>query len=700
MELFTKIYEFLTRPFQQKELYRQHYLFATLIFALFFSLGLEFGIFKGTVKGVQPGETDISGIWRMSLEDNADFAKADFNDENWCPVAVPLPRQILTLSKSSAKHAKACWGREYYPRRKMQDRPFWYRTKIRINASLKDPNLFLGAIKHRASVYWDGELIGNIRYDQHPMAVPLTHVQARPGEHTLAIRVETEKSTMYPGIIHMYKRGVVVGEAENDFEVRRAALFLLYVRPSLAVFMQAIALFIMLTLMIRMQGIRNEYLWLSIYFAGTALYFSREFISFPEARYFALNACKVLISAGVLGVWLDTINLNSKTKDLLVRANVYFVLLGISLFIGLSAAGPNFTVIGQRVSLGLTAMIPVICLLFSAYAMSTQFPVMSRERIRKKQLIALIKAFSMTVVMAFLFSSSLLMFQFIGASWQSYQIVINLLTVVVLLLSVEDYAEKQKELAFFGRFVRPGLRDLLLSPHVRLLKDDKGFHGRKAYILKMDVVNHTLTTYQMPYGVKRLFQDMWFSTMDRVFSEHSFLDKNLGDGSIYCFADEQGMSNRVLEMAFQIINEELVKFDQAFHKELQALLAREEELHAPFLMYKEIYKQRFGHHFHERKTKVRIAVAYGMVDEGLWGQVEQAHYDVQGDLVTLVARLESEAAVGEIVIDELYHQKLLSESPPSRLVFLEDTVQLKGIGESKLFRVRDESKATETDIAA
>lgn len=700
MGLFRKAYEFLTRPFQQQELSRQHYLFATLIFALFFSLGLEFGIFKGSMRGPQPGETDISGIWKLNLKDRPEFAHADFNDSSWCPVAVPVPREILKMDKATAQLAKSCWGREYYPRKKMLESPFWYRTQVRINSSLKDPNLFLGAIKHRATIYWDGELLANIRYDQHPMMVPLTHVQARPGQHTLAIRVETEKSTMYPGIIHMYKRGVTVGEAANDFEVRRAALFVLYVRPSLAVFMQAVALFIMLTLMMRMQGIRNEYLWLSIYFAGTALYFSRTFINFPEAQYFAISISKILISGGVIGVWIETVRMPAATKDLLTRSNMYFVLLGISLFTGLAAGGPDYTLIAQRIALGLTALVPMICLVTAAYAMAVQFPVIHQERVQKGQLIALTKAFSLTAILAGIFSSSLLTFNFLGASWIDYQIIMNVLTVFVLLLSVEDYAKKQKELAFFGRFVRPGLRNLLMGPHLHLLKDDKGFHGRKAFILKMDVVNHTLTTYQMPYGVKRLFQDMWFSTMDRVFSEHSFLDKNLGDGSIYCFADEERMGPRVLNMAFQIINEELAKFDQAFHKELQALLAREDELHAPFLNYKQIYRERFGHHFHERKTKVRIAVAYGMVDEGLWGQVEQAHYDVQGDLVTLVARLESEAGVGEIVIDEQYFTKLKADSPQSDFVFREDLVQLKGIGETKLFRVRDEKDLSDAEQAA
>ncbi len=263
-----------------------------------------------------------------------------------------------------------------------------------------------------------------------------------------------------------------------------------------------------------------------------------------------------------------------------------------------------------------------------------------------------------------------------------YQVVINLLSVVVLFLSVEDYAKKQKELAFFGKFAQQGL------------------HGHKAFILKMDVVNHTLTTCQMPYGVKRLFQNMWSSSLERVFSKYSFLDKNLGDSSIYCFADDEQMGPRVLEMAFQITNQELAKFDHAFHQELQVLLAREDRLHEPFLNYKQIYWERFGHHFHERKTNVRIAVAYGMVDESLWGQIEQAHYDTQGGLVTLVAGIESEAEVGEIVIDEQYFGKLKADSSPPGFEFREDTVQLQGIGATKLFRVRGEQAISDTEKAA
>ena len=52
--------------------------------------------------------------------------------------------------------------------------------------------------------------------------------------------------------------------------------------------------------------------------------------------------------------------------------------------------------------------------------------------------------------------------------------------------------------------------------------------------MKVDIVDYTLSTYGMPYGIKRVFQHLWFTLVDSVLEGKTFFDKPEGDGSIYC----------------------------------------------------------------------------------------------------------------------------------------------------------------------
>ena len=63
---------------------------------------------------------------------------------------------------------------------------------------------------------------------------------------------------------------------------------------------------------------------------------------------------------------------------------------------------------------------------------------------------------------------------------------------------------------------------------------------------------------------------------------------------------------------------------------LGLLLEATPELHRPMATFENRYQQRLGEDFRQRRTLVRIALASGYVDEGLWGLQSQSHYEVQG----------------------------------------------------------------------
>jgi class 3 adenylate cyclase len=264
------------------------------------------------------------------------------------------------------------------------------------------------------------------------------------------------------------------------------------------------------------------------------------------------------------------------------------------------------------------------------------------------------------------------------------------LSVSLIVTMIYQYIEQERALAFFGRFIRPGLKSLLRENFQgEAFSDEKMFRPRRIAILKIDIVGHTETTFQMPYGIKRLFQDIWFTTIDQVVADRVFMDKNVGDGSIYCFSEDNknGTCISALKAAIQIRDEALFQFDAAFSKQLKEFISVTPELKGPATAFFENYHRRTGKQFENRKTIVRIALVFGFVDEGLWGLTSQSHYDVQGDLVSLAARIESKARENEILMDEAFVKEcqgyLSNEKISPRLE------TLKGMGEVKVYALRD-----------
>lgn len=259
-----------------------------------------------------------------------------------------------------------------------------------------------------------------------------------------------------------------------------------------------------------------------------------------------------------------------------------------------------------------------------------------------------------------------------------------LVSCLVFYFALQTYTDALRSVTFYSRFIRPGLEKLLQDEGHRLLGDEKLFRGRKAVIMKIDMANYTRTTFDMPYGMRRLFQDLWFTRIDRVVADLVFLDKSLGDGSVYCFEDNLpgGSCRAALAAAREIRDHQVQRFDDAYRKHLSILLERTPELAERAKEYAHAYRDKTGHPFDERRTQVRIALTSGYVDEGLWGLTSQSHYDVHGGPLIVASRLESQAANGEIIFDDAFLEELEEESPgvvdTSRLEHRD--LELKGIG--------------------
>ena len=264
-----------------------------------------------------------------------------------------------------------------------------------------------------------------------------------------------------------------------------------------------------------------------------------------------------------------------------------------------------------------------------------------------------------------------------------FQIPALVILMWVLVRLVLRQRSEERSLGFFGRFIRPGLKKLLEEEGRTMIEGDKLFRGRKTVILKIDMVSYTKTTFDMPYGMRRLFQDLWFTLIDQVVAERVFLDKSLGDGSIYCLESPYpgGACLGALKCALEIRDTQIHFFDQVFQRRLKEQMEEEPGLAHAAKSYFERYEERMGHAFADRKTGIRMALVTGFVDEGLWGLSSQSHYDVLGAPVVLATRLEDQAEDGEIVMDESFLEELCGEAPALDRSWLESRrPTLKGIG--------------------
>lgn len=269
--------------------------------------------------------------------------------------------------------------------------------------------------------------------------------------------------------------------------------------------------------------------------------------------------------------------------------------------------------------------------------------------------------------------------------WLASYKLLTLLGALVLLFMMQTYVRALQLAVFYRRFVHPGLRRLLEMKGDELHRGEKLFRGRKTVIMKIDIAGFTSTTFDMPYGMRRLFLDLWFTLIDQVVAHQVFLDKSVGDGSFYCFEDDLpgGSCRAALDAAISIRLEKVHQFDTMFFGLMSARMERSEEFARHAMAYLDRFEERAGYSFWDRQTEVRIALVSGYVDEGLWGLSGQSHYDIQGSLPILATRLEETANDGEIVFDRDFLDELAAQAPDivNHMVVEPRTVLLKGIGE-------------------
>ncbi|MCP4903112.1 MAG: hypothetical protein GY906_39615 [bacterium] len=280
-------------------------------------------------------------------------------------------------------------------------------------------------------------------------------------------------------------------------------------------------------------------------------------------------------------------------------------------------------------------------------------------------------------------------------SWLVSYRFITLLGALALLFVVQTYVRAVQLVSFYRRFVHPGLRSLLEEKGDELHRGEKLFRGRKTVIMKIDIAGFTAATFDMPYGMRRLFLDLWFTLIDQVVAHQVFMAKSVGDGSFYCFEDQLpgGSCRAALEAAISIRLEKVHQFDTMFHALLSEKIESSKEFRSHAEAYLARFEQRTGQSFWDRQTVVRIALVTGYVDEGLWGLSGQSHYDIQGSLPILATRLEETANNGEIVFDRDFLDELAAQAPDivNHMVVEPRTVSLKGIGMRDVVVLPDDS---------
>lgn len=640
-----------------------------LIFAFY-----RTGLLQESSSATAPGEIILSGDWEISLTDTPENALRN-GGKSWCPIGAPDPNSF------SQKKPSGCF-KEAYPVDKMRNATYWYRKKFSIPPGTKfnEPSLFLGAIKHKAWVYWDEKLISinNLSLGTGMTAILLSDSLVTPGEHTVAIRV-TSLNTRYPGIFHAYPRGITLGDSSGDIGQHRRVVREKYIFPSINIFVQTSGLLLTLLLIVLGRGATQEVFWLSIYFFGSTVG-NLSHLAATELHQTLLRIGVISTSLATLGYGLKFHGFTNRIVTAFSRI-IFFILLASMLSYGfLFFRGTELGAFGSRISLA-AAIMPILffisSLIWKVFG-KTAFGTSTRLPLRKIiSLCILLSLHSLTMVNELILSSS--------PHILDHPAIRSLLSLALVGAMIYQFIEQERAMAFFGRFIRPGLKSLLgEQQRSGRFEDTKLFRARQIAIMKVDIVGHTEATYQMPYGVKRLFQDTWFTLIDEVVSDRVFLDKNVGDGSIYCFSETHpdGSCGSAL-IAAENVRDEASIFDNEFRARLELLLATTEELRVPTEKFFSAYKARTGCDFWSRKTHVRIALVYGFVDEGLWGLTSQSHYDVQGDLVSLAARIESKAHDDEILLSEDFVKQLPGLHEAKKL--LPRQVSLKGMGEVTVF---------------
>ena len=658
-----------------------------LLLALFLLGGLlmlfdTLGTFAPHPRPVGSGELSLNGDWTIRFDDDPRFSSWEYDALGWCPTAVPDPRQI---ELDPAAMPAECPTR--YPSPRMRNATYWYRRTVVIppETQWSEPALFLGKVRSRARVFWDGEFIGVVRDDRTPIVLELEQRQVRAGSHLLALRVESGY-TERPGIDHGYRRGIALGELARSLPLGGVARREVLVVAMLAALFQVVVFSLLVFLTIQGRGAKWDLSWLSLFFGSTLIHSIHPLTDDPLGWYLRSLALGGWATS-LLGLGLDWYPWSERIRQGFARlcAALWLVLtLGYTYAFQLEAFDKRWL---ETTTLAVTVLpLAVYALSALTWLFRGSVPVGHRGRPAQAKLATLLLVLSLyglNVVAQF----SLLKLPDLILS-PFFQ---PLVSCLVFYFAVDAYTDTLRSVAFFGRFIRPGLKKLIEEMGRNLHADDKLFRARKTVVMKIDMANYTRTCYKMPYGVRRLFLDLWYTEIDQVVADKVFFDKSLGDGSVYCFGEniDGGPCSAALEAALRIRDHKLPLFDTTFRQRLQGLLDTTPELRPPTEAFMEDYERRVGESFLERRTEVRIALTTGYVDEGLWGLPSQSHYDVQGGSLALAARIEASAENGEILFDRDFLEEVLQERPgwfkPGELA--SRSVDLRGIGAKELFAI-------------
>lgn len=489
------------------------------------------------------------------------------------------------------------------------------------------------------------------------------------------------RNEQYPGVFHAYEKGVTLGELNEAAPVVSKVRQIDFLEPFAAILFQFSALVILAFLAFRSHGSDNSFFWLAMYF-GAAVIYACGGPATDGSKWLMDQSGIIAMSIALVGYSTVLSNPFPLEKDYINRIVLYFG-SGILAIILVAFFKTDYRWMGAD---SLDRVIVYASLGYVAF--SYFYFLLGKEHSLKGLYYKDPKFWTYPVLslMQFFYASERYFDGIFHANFFHLPVLTCLVTIIVMLFSIEEHVHQERELAFFGRYIRRGLKQLLGENKSLATTRDKFFRGRKIPIMKIDIVGHTLSTYGMPYGIKREFQDLWFTHIDNVVAGHIFLDKGQGDGSYYYF-DESipgGSCAFVLSSALRVIEHTVKEFDVSFRNAVAARVARFPELSEPVSQFMQRYLKKTGKVFSAHETRVKIALVYGFVDEGLWGLPSQGHYDIEGDLLSLAARLESKASEAEIVMSEEFVEQLLKEGkiPPGYCLNWQ-CADLKGIGEHR-----------------
>jgi beta-galactosidase len=144
--------------------------------------------------------------WKFQIGDNADAAKADFDDSSWRKVSLPHDYSIegppgknpANMDGPFDKASPAGGGGGFL------DAPTaWYRKTFTVPASAKGQrvSILFDGVYMNSDVYLNGKKLGNHPYGYTPFVYDLTNDLKFDGPNTLAVRCEVQQpcSRWYSG---------------------------------------------------------------------------------------------------------------------------------------------------------------------------------------------------------------------------------------------------------------------------------------------------------------------------------------------------------------------------------------------------------------------------------------------------------------------------------------------------------------------